>query len=287
MHFVIGLLEILLLVVVSILLYGILVERYIVRFPHYRIPVPNLPPEFTGTTVVHISDVHLSTLVPAWFIERLFRKVAMLQKDVIVTTGDNVLGRDVPDRVDQVWSLLGGLQAPLGVYSVLGNCDHRAGAERSLVRLKESGQDVRGRAVAIEKQGQRLWLAGAGDLLEDHLPIDELLASVPASDCRIVLAHNPDTADTCFSARVDLMISGHTHGGQVELPFVGIPMLPVKNKTYSYGLKRTTKGFPVFISKGIGWGIFPGRLNCFPEIPILELIPAPEDAARSSRSLAG
>jgi predicted MPP superfamily phosphohydrolase len=191
-----------------------------------------------------------------------------------VTTGDNVLGRDVPERVDEAWSLLGGLRAPLGVFSVLGNCDHWAGAERSLLRLRESGQDVRGRAVAIEKSGQRLWIAGAGDLLEDHLPLDQVLAEVPEGDCRIVLAHNPDTADTEFTARIDLMLAGHTHGGQVELPLIGIPMLPVKNKTYSYGLKTTPKGFPVFISKGIGWGIFPGRLNCFPEIPILELVPA-------------
>jgi len=260
--------------VVAVLLYGIFVERYLVRFPHHRIPVPNLPPAFAGTTVVHISDVHLSRLVPGWFVARLFRKVASLDKDLIVTTGDNVLGREVPERVDQVWALLGALRAPLGVFSVLGNCDHWAGAERSLRRLGESGQDVRGRAVAVEKDGQRLWIAGAGDLLEDHLPLDEVLAAVPEADCRIVLAHNPDTADTDFTARVDLMLAGHTHGGQVELPLIGIPMLPVKNKTYSYGLKPTPKGFPVFISKGIGWGIFPGRLNCFPEIPILELVPA-------------
>jgi predicted MPP superfamily phosphohydrolase len=260
--------------VALVLLYGIFIERYLVCFPRYRIAVPGLPEAFRGTTIVHISDAHLSALVPGWFLKRLFGKVAAIEKDLIVTTGDNVLGREVPERVAAAWELLGTLEAPQGVYSVLGNCDHRGDDALSKRLLAESGQDVRGRAVAIEKNGQRLWIAGAGDFLEDHIPLDEVLKDVPQDDFRIVLAHNPDTADTEFSSRVDLLLAGHTHGGQLELPLIGIPMLPVKNKNYSYGLKTSRKGFPVFISKGIGWGVFPGRLNCLPEIPILELVPA-------------
>ena len=87
-----------------------------------------------------------------------------------------------------------------------------------------------------------------------------------------MLAHNPDTADSFFTSRVDLMISGHTHGGQVVLPFIGAPILPVANKTYSSGLKQSPKGQNVFISKGLGWAIAPVRFNCFPEIAVLELV---------------
>jgi hypothetical protein len=89
-----------------------------------------------------------------------------------------------------------------------------------------------------------------------------------------VLAHNPDTADTAFNSRIDLMISGHTHGGQVQLPFLGAPVLPVRNKEYSSGLKRSPRGTRVFISRGIGWAVYPIRLNCLPEIAVLELVPA-------------
>jgi predicted MPP superfamily phosphohydrolase len=260
--------------VVLILLYGICIERYLVRFPRYRIRVPNLPQAFSGFTIVHISDLHYGPLVPYWFLKRLLGRVDDLEKDAIVCTGDYVLGREVPSRVDGAWSLLSGLRAPRGVSSVLGNCDHWADAERSLQRMAESGQDVRGKAVEIRKGEDSLWIAGAGDLMEDHIPLDEFLGGIPEEACRIVLAHNPDSADTAHSERMDLMIAGHTHGGQVDLPFVGIPMLPVKNKTYSFGLKKSPKDELVFISKGIGWGIFPGRLNCLPEIPILELVPA-------------
>lgn len=89
---------------------------------------------------------------------------------------------------------------------------------------------------------------------------------------RIVLAHNPDTADTAYEAPVDFMISGHTHGGQVRIPFFGSPILPVRNKTYSQGVKQTPKKYPIFISRGIGWSILPIRFNCYPEIAVLELV---------------
>jgi predicted MPP superfamily phosphohydrolase len=269
--------------VVLVLLYGICIERYLVRFPRYRIRVPNLPQAFGGFTVVHISDLHYGPLVPHWFLKRLLKRVDNLEKDIIVCTGDFVLGKEVPSRVDVAWSLLRGLSAQQGVYSVLGNCDHRADSERSLRRMVESGQDLRGKAVEVRKGEDSLWIAGAGDLMEDHIPLDEFLGGIPEEACRIVLAHNPDSADTAFAERMDLMIAGHTHGGQVNLPFIGIPMLPVENKTYSFGLKRSLKNELVFISKGIGWGVFPGRLNCLPEIPILELVPATSGARPAVR----
>lgn len=264
-------------IVFLILFYGIWIERYLVRFNQYDIPVPNLPQAFNGFTIVHISDVHLSPLVPYWFLKRLFHKVNSLKKDIIVCTGDYVLGKNVPSRVEKAWTLLRQLHAPYGVYSVLGNCDYWADARLSTELLAQSGQDIQDKTAIIEKNGERLYLAGAGDFLEHHIPLDEILHSIPEKGCRIVLAHNPDSADTDFTQRIDLMIAGHTHGGQVYIPFFGIPMLPVKNKTYSFGLKRSPKNHLIFISKGIGWGIFPGRLNCLPEIPVLKLIPAKKE----------
>jgi predicted MPP superfamily phosphohydrolase len=249
-----------------------MIERYLVRFPRLRIVVPRLPKAFDGFRIAHVSDVHYGPLVPAWFIRQLFDRVNRLAPDCIVCTGDYVSGRNVASRVDIAWSLLDRLEAPSGVYAVLGNCDYWADPEKSLKRLAESGRDVQGRSLRMDRNGASLWIAGADDLLEHHVPLDTILSGIPEGDCRIVIAHNPDTADTDHTLRIDLMLAGHTHGGQVVIPGYGIPMLPVKNKAYSFGLKRSPKGFPVFISKGIGWGIFPGRLNCLPEIPVIELV---------------
>lgn len=251
--------------------YPVFIERYLTQFNRYRIPVPNLPAAFQGLRIAQVSDAHCGRLMPRWFVNYLLERVNRAGADVIVCTGDYIHGRDAA-QIEVVWPMLCELRAPLGVYSVLGNHDHWGSAERSLYWLERSGQNLRGKAIALEKDGERLWLAGIGDLWEDPFPVDSVLSQIPERDCRIVLAHNPDSADTPFSGRIDLMLSGHTHGGQVRIPFGGAPVLPVKNKTYSSGLKMSTKQQRVFISRGIGWAIYPVRFNCYPEIPILELI---------------
>jgi predicted MPP superfamily phosphohydrolase len=254
--------------------YSVCIERYLVQFPHYRIPVPNLPPDFAGLKIVHITDIHYGFLVPSRFVKHLFDTVNHLEKDVIVCTGDYIHERNSTQQIDTIWPLLCELHAPLGVYSVLGNHDHWGSTPRSLYWLEQSGQNLRKKVTYLERNGQRVWFAGLGDFWEDPMNVDSLLQLIPDDECRIILAHNPDSADTPFQGRIDLMISGHTHGGQVKIPFYGPPILPVRNKTYSCGLKTSNKHHRVFISRGIGWAIYPIRFNCSPEIPILELIPA-------------
>jgi len=118
-----------------------------------------------------------------------------------------------------------------------------------------------------------IWIGGCGDYMEDRIGLDQAFRNVPARNCKIVLAHNPDTADTFFKTRVDLMICGHTHGGQVNIPLWGPPILPVHNKAYSSGFIVTPKT-RLFISKGLGWAVLPMRFNCLPEIAILKLTAA-------------
>jgi uncharacterized protein len=254
--------------------YPVFIERYLVLTNTYRIPVPNLPQAFFGFRLVQLTDLHYGFLVPLSLIRDVIDRANRIARDVIVCTGDYVHEKRSARQIDAVWPFVAALSAPSGVFSVLGNHDHWADTGRSQHWLSQTGQDLRHKVVQIERGGSRLWLAGAGDLWEDHRNLDDLLRKIPDSDCRLVLAHNPDTADTEFSSRVDLMISGHTHGGQVDIPFVGTPILPVRNKTYSSGLKKSPRGMSVFISKGIGWAVYPVRFNCLPEIAVLELVPA-------------
>ncbi len=254
--------------------YPVFVERYIVLTNTYRIPVPNLPPSFSGFRIVQLADLHYGLLVPLRLIRSVITRANRLARDVILCTGDYVHEKRSTQQIDTVWPLIAELNATSGVFSVLGNHDHWADTSRSQYWLTQTGQDLRHKATRLERDGSYLWLVGAGDLWEDHRKLDDLMENIPESECRIVLAHNPDTADTDFSSRVDLMISGHTHGGQVDIPFVGTPILPVRNKTYSSGLKTSPRGTKVFISRGIGWAVYPVRFNCFPEIAVLELVPA-------------
>jgi predicted MPP superfamily phosphohydrolase len=253
--------------------YPVFVERYIILTNFYRIAVPNLPREFSGFRIVQLSDLHYGFLVPLGLIQYVITRANLLKPDIIVCTGDFVHERNSVKQIDRIWPVLTQLNAPSGVYSVLGNHDHWADTERSDYWLKKTRQDLRHKIVEIERGGERIWLAGAGDLWEDHRNLDGLFSEVPDADCRILLAHNPDTVDTTYSTRIDLTISGHTHGGQVVIPFFGPPVLPVRNKNYSSGLKHSIRGSKVFISKGIGWTIYPVRFNCMPEIAVLELVP--------------
>ncbi len=222
--------------------------------------------------------------MPLPVVQQVIARTHRITRDLVVCTGDYVHKRNSTNQINAVWPFLAQLTAPSGVFSVLGNHDHWADRARSQYWLSRTGQDLRHKVLPIERDKERIWLAGAGDLWEDHRDIDDLLRDIPDSECRIVLAHNPDSADTPFSSRIDLMISGHTHGGQVDIPFISTPVLPVRNKNFSSGLKKSPGGTNVFISRGIGWAIYPVRFNCFPEIAVLELVPPGHDDSRSTSS---
>ena len=254
-------------------IYPFLIERNLVLINRYRIPVPALPESFNGFRVVHLTDLHLGPIVSSAFIEHVIEKANKLKPDIIVCTGDYVQGRDSKKEINTVWPILAKLQAKHGVYSVLGNHDHWASAAKSLEWLQRTGQSLLHTCRAIYKDKERIIIGGAGDYWEDKLMIDKCFSSTDEGDCRILLTHNPDSVDTKFDTPLSLILSGHTHGGQVSIPFYGPPVLPVKNKRYSSGLIKTPKG-NLFISKGIGCVAYPVRFNCAPEIALLDLVTA-------------
>jgi predicted MPP superfamily phosphohydrolase len=251
--------------------YPFFIERYIFQLNTYRIPVSDLPSNFNGFTIAQLTDIHYGFLMPLMVIEQIVDRINMLQSDIIVCTGDYIHEQNGITQIDIVWTRLMKLSAKYGVYSVSGNHDHWGDTNRSLYWLEKSGQNVRHKAIPILKGEERIWIGGAGDYWEDKLGIDNAFQHVPSSECKILLSHNPDSADTKYETQVNLIISGHTHGGQVNIPFVGSPILPVRNKSYSSGFIKTGRT-SLYISKGLGWAILPVRFNCFPEISVLKLV---------------
>ena len=136
--------------------------------------------------------------------------------------------------------------------------------------LERTGQNIRHRSVTVYRGEERIVVGGARDYWEDELNIDKAFADSKSNDCRILLAHNPDSVDSFYETPISLTLSGHTHGGQVRIPFYGAPVLPVQNKNYSSGIIPTDKT-TLFISRGIGWAIYTVRFNCYPEIALLQL----------------
>ena len=251
--------------------YPIFIERRKVLVNRYKIPIADLPPSFNGFTLAHLTDIHLGSFVSKSFVEEIVHNTNALRPDAIVCTGDYVLGNDTTEEIDSVWPIMSKLKAKYGVYSVLGNHDHHADFNRSLYWLEKSGQDIRHKCKPIYKGKERIILGGSGDYWYDRLDIDKTFSCSDEKDCRILLSHNPDAIDTQFDTPLSLVLSGHTHGGQVVIPFFGPPILPVKNKKYSSGLITTAKT-KLFISKGVGCSGLPVRFNCYPEIAVLELV---------------
>jgi uncharacterized protein len=236
--------------------YPTFIERTTVLVNHYKIPLPNLPASFHGFRLAQLTDIHLGQLVSAAFVEKLVQRTNRLGADAILCTGDFVHARNTVEEIDQIWPLLAKLDAKYGVYSVLGNHDHWADTDRSLYWLERTGQDLRHQSKVIYQGKDRIILGGAGDYWADQLKIDEIFTSSDEHDCRILLSHNPDSVDTDFVTPLDLVISGHTHGGQVVVPLFGPITVPVNNKNYTSGLITAPKT-QLFISRGIGWAIVP------------------------------
>lgn len=233
----------------------------------YRVPVPRLPRSFDGFTIVQLTDLHYGLGIPLAVAEAVVERVGRIEGDVVACTGDYVHGGDGPRAVDRIWSLLDTLRARSGVYSVLGNHDHMwDNQDRSLWWMEQSGQGVRHRAVPITRGADRIWIGGAGDLWFDTPGIDLAFRAAPRDECKILLAHHPEAADTAFETEVDLVLSGHTHGGQISFPPLTAGMS---------GL-QTRSGTSVFICRGIGWYLLPVRVACPPEIAVLRLVPAPD-----------
>ncbi|MFN7953233.1 MAG: metallophosphoesterase [bacterium] len=264
--------------------YALFVERLLVRLSHQRIAIADLPPSLDGLRILQLSDIHHGPWMGRELVSRIVSRAAGIPCDLIALTGDYVHGDDARAALEWVIAALSRLRAPLGVHAVLGNHDHYADGSRAKELLADAGISRVHSRVAIEREDGRLWLAGTGDLWEDEVSIDRVLAGVPTNEPRIVLAHNPDTADAPFGARVDLMLSGHTHGGQVRLPFAGALTLPIRNWRYASGLVATART-QLFVSRGLGWTVLPVRFNCPPEMALLELTraPAPSTVPSASR----
>lgn len=247
-------------------------ERYFVRFPEIEFRSEKIPEEFDGYRIAIISDLHLGLLDPEFWIRDVLEKTNRQGVDLIVGIGDYVKKRRHDSELMTVWPLLNELKARDGAYFVNGNHDHWANSDLALALLERSGKSLRHRSRVFKRKSAEIVIAGTGDYWEDEVGIDKSLRGTTADQFRIILSHNPDAADTAHNQRVDLFITGHTHGGQVRIPFFNYsPVLPVKNKIYDRGFKANSKGEIVFISGGIGWSILPVRLFCPAEIPILIL----------------
>jgi len=227
-----------------------------------------------GTRIVHFSDVHFGFYFNKNALAGVLSEIKRLNPDLICFTGDLV--DDGNEGLDDCIELFRELAPPLGTFAVLGNHDYtRSGIntvgdfwEKSHVELLVN------RHHTIERGGQKIHIAGIDDVINGSADLKQALQGTTEEDDVILLAHEPDFADIAsFSPQVKLQLSGHSHGGQVRLPFIGHLMVPPLGKKYVDGYYKVgAGGLHVYTNRGIGTTRLPIRFWCRPEITVIELV---------------
>jgi predicted MPP superfamily phosphohydrolase len=239
------------------------------RLERVTVALPHLPPELTGLRIGLLTDIHHDLGRPLALLRKGVELLNAAAPDLIVLGGDYIVSRAA--GFDACAAILGQLRAPLGVYAILGNHDYWAGGDLIAAKVAAVGVTVlRNESRRVAKGDAECWLIGLDDAARCRVDLDAAFAGVPEGSFRILLAHEPDVADHLEGHRVDLQLSGHTHGGQVVFPLVGPLVLPTLGRRYLKGLDRLPT-HTLYTSRGLG-GVPPfARLNAPPEVTVLTL----------------
>jgi hypothetical protein len=263
-------------------LYSGEIARHLIDTTHPEIALPNLPASFDGFRIVQVSDIHLEQYTEPFFLRATVEHINRLRPDAVFLTGDLVTHEFLPRSlsIHAAWKgarILGGLECKQR-YAVLGNHDVIVNAPAIAEALTSSGMTVlRNSCTPLERGSGRIWLAGLDDCLEGRPNIEGALPDFLRErddEPVLLLCHEPDYADTLLAhpagRSVALMLSGHTHGGQIRIPLLKPVNLPDLGKKYVEGLFRLDN-LQLYVNRGIGTVGVPFRLNCPPEITVITL----------------
>ena len=259
--------------------YTSFVEPEWLKVRHYNVPIRDLPSALEGLRIIHVSDTHYGPYTALPYLEYVAERANRLDGDLVVLTGDYV--HKTPRAIERGIGVLGNFKGRLGSVAVLGNHEHWEGAEFCRSAFARIGVPLLdNRHVYVSPRGfsttcspgSSLCLAGVGDLWEGNVLFDQAFEGVPDGVPRIVLSHNPQAAELVRPGqRVDRMLAGHTHGGQVKAPRLGAVFPPrARGGAYAGGLCYCPY-FPIIVSRGLGLACIPVRFRVPPELGVVTL----------------
>jgi len=234
--------------------------------------IRGLDPVFDGYRVAVIADLHLGQWLTPLRLAGVVGTVNDLKPDLIAIPGD-LVSYDLERFAEPLAENLKALKAKDGVVVVLGNHDHWAGAGKVRKILQQAGvTDLANDAISIKKGRAELWVSGVDSVKVKADQLEKVLAKLPpVSASSILLVHEPDFADTAAATgRFALQLSGHSHGGQVALPFIGVPIRGNHFKNYYSGTYQV-KDMVLHVNRGLGVNVVWLRWNCRPEITLITL----------------
>lgn len=248
------------------------------RVNHHRMPLSRLGSEFQGARLIQISDLHVGPSVPGDYLQKWVDWITAQQPDFVVITGD-CIHYSRAAGLPALGRLLGRLRAKEAVLVALGNHEWGASqprggradvAERAANAMRAEGVRVlRNQAASFRRGASELHIVGLDDYWGDNYNPALAFGTLPAMAPTVVLSHNPDTFIDLLERPFDWMLSGHTHGGQVNIPLLGPPLLPVRHRQFAAGHFRLA-GRNLYVNRGLGWARRV-RFNARPEVTVFTL----------------
>lgn len=243
-------------------------DVYDIEVTHHEVEIANLPPAFDGYRIAFLTDTHVASFMRRAFYREVVTQAMRFEPDLILLGGDFVTWeRHIPLMAEL---LLPGLEARDGVYAVLGNHDYWADADGVVAAMTARGvRFLINRSIDLQRDGDSIAIAGIDEVYRGEPDLDATFARLDRDVPVIAVSHHPDIVDT-IDRRVDLLLCGHTHGGQIRFPFFGSVVVPSKHESrYASGFHRTGHVL-LYVSRGIG-AIPPLRILCKPEVATFTL----------------
>ncbi len=243
-------------------------EPFMLTVEHHPIYLSRLPKAFEGFRIVHLSDFHHSNFTSREQIERAVQTANRLHPDLIALTGDYISHER--RFAAPCAEMLGRLRARRGVYAVLGNHDHWTDAALITDLFRAEGITVLvNQGMRFAQDGEAFWLAGVDDTMVGLEDLTLALSGSSTEEMKLLLAHNPIVLRRAARAGVDLVLSGHTHGGQVSLRSERTDSgRPRRRLLRGLGRQGETQ---IYVTRGLGTVVLPIRYGCPPEVSLLEL----------------
>lgn len=254
--------------------YARYIEPFLLNQTHIPIYSKRLPLQFKNFRIVQFSDTHLGFNYTLKDLEKLIIRINDLKPDLIVFTGDLI---DDPTQFNsdkELSAILKRLKSKHGKFWIYGNHDHGGYGTNAIKRIMEQSDFklLKNSHEVIKRADDQIILAGIDDLILGKPDLATTLVGTSENDFKILLAHEPDFADRTRNFSVDVQLSGHSHGGQIRLPFFGSVYTPdyaikyIKG-SYTFDNERLF----LYVNSGIGTTRLPFRFLCKPEITIFTL----------------
>jgi predicted MPP superfamily phosphohydrolase len=258
--------------VICTLLYAKLIEPNWIEINSLQLTLPHLSSEFNGYRIVQISDIHRDQWMSSRRLARIVNLVNRQKADLVAITGDLVT-RNLPTFIPTLKVCLSQFTPKDKTVAVLGNHDYDNDSAAIIQTLEQSGILHLGNSVYTLKRGSAmLHIAGVDDISAGKDRLDLVLQQLPNEGAAILLAHEPDFADiSAATNRFDLQLSGHSHGGQVRLPFFGPLALPPSGTKYYLGRYQVGEMIQ-YTNRGLGMTGLHLRLGARPEITVFTLV---------------